>query len=211
MDILTFLSSIATLWFIFGSGAFIILLIIFVEHEYAIRSGITVAAYIAFLQFLIKIDVIGSIAQHPLKSIIIALIYLFIGFIWSIIKWAIYVNKKALAYKEKRYEFLTDKRRISRVMELYNLGDKNDITLDTQIHRDLMDEWKRNESILVSIPVVHENKNKISHWLIYWPASMIWSLLNDFIRNAVNMIVLKVRFIYEAITKNAYKGIEKIN
>lgn len=213
MEILIFLAPLFSLWMILGSITFIIALIFLVEHEYTIRSGIAVIGYILFLQFLMKIDIAGSIINNPLKYLIIGFVYLFIGFIWSLIKWGIYVEKKAMEYKEKRYEFLKTGDRFHKLQtDCTRVVSKSDITLETPIPESLIKEWKTFVNRYTSkIPIVHENKNKISNWMLYWPPSMMWSVLNDFIRNLANFIVIKIRFIYEWITKRAYKGIEEID
>lgn len=226
MELLTLIGTVFSFWFILGSITFTIFLIYFVEHEYIIRSSITIAVYIVFLQFLIKIDIIGSVTNNPTKSLIILLIYLVIGFLWSIIKWVIFVNKKAIKYKEKRYEFLKDPK-ILEILKHKNAIGLNyksttnsnnaietidDITLETPIPDELMEEWRRHGYSLYSkIPVVHEEKNKISNWILYWPPSLIWSLLNDFLKNLANIIVVRVKFVYEWFTKRAYNGIEQID
>lgn len=187
-----------TIWFFILSTFFLVSLFYFVETEKIARSFLTVVFYIVFLQFVVKIDIFSSILQNPIKSILILLSYFFIGFIWSFVKWFMYVNKQALTIKLERIEFLKKHK------------DKHclTITLDTPIPQDLLETWRYSKSFIRK-PVVHENKAKISHWVIYWPVSVIWSLLNDFIRKTIDIIVIKIKFIYEKIASNAFQTIEK--
>lgn len=177
---------------------FVVSLFYFVETEKIARSFLTVAFYIVFLQFVVKIDIFSSILQNPIKSILFFLSYFLIGFIWSFIKWFMYVNKQALRIKLERVDFLK------------KYGDKHCLTinLDTPIPDSLLNDWRHSKSYIRK-PVVHENKTKISHWVIYWPVSVIWSLLNDFIRKTVDIIIIKIKFIYEKITSNAFESIQQ--
>jgi len=190
--------ALGTIWFFIFTIICVISLFYFVETEKIARSILTVGFYTIFLQFVVKVDVFSSIIQNPIKSLLILLLYFFIGFVWSFVKWFMYVNKQALMIKIERTEFLkrhSDKHCLT-------------ITLDTPIPEDLLSTWRHSKSYIRK-PIVHENKARISHWVIYWPISVIWSLLNDFIRKTIDIIVLKIKFVYEKITSNAFKTIEK--
>lgn len=146
-----------TIWFFILSTFFLVSLFYFVETEKIARSFLTVVFYIVFLQFVVKIDIFSSILQNPIKSILILLSYFFIGFIWSFVKWFMYVNKQALTIKLERIEFLKKHK------------DKHCLTinLDTPIPENLLNDWQHSRRSYIRKPVVHENKAKISHWVIY--------------------------------------------
>lgn len=85
-----------------------------------------------------------------------------------------------------------------------------EVTLETQVPEKLMNDWFSVVGYGFSKPKAVEHKKTISHWIIYWPVSALWSLLDDFIGKVVRIIIVKFRFIYEIITKNAFKNIEEI-
>jgi len=222
---MTFLYSIfalGSIWFFIISIATIIFLFYCVETEKAIRSLFLIVFYFLFLQFIVQVNLFSNINENPLKSVFYLLGYFVAGFLWSMVKWYLFVNKRALAYKTRRFSFLTEQRAslIKDNQERFDhsrqqasgryLEQLSNISLETQVPEFLAEEWRHqhNYNDDDSKPEVHENKNKISNWVIYWPVSLIWSLINDFIKKLITAIILKIKFIYQKITNKAYKSIE---
>ena len=201
MTALFALFAVGSVWFFIASAVFLIFLFYCVEHEFSVRSGFIILGYFLFLQFICHTNLIGNIALNPVKTLIVIGSYFLIGFIWSIIKWWILVNRDALTYKRKRLAFLEDCKKVKR-SDVF-LGGV--LSLDTEVPEPLRGEWRRSLDFGFEIPRVHKNKNKISMWIIYWPTSLIWSLLNDFIKKAIDIMILKLRFIYDGMTKSAFK------
>jgi hypothetical protein len=191
------------------SGLWIVLLFYWVEHENIILSGLNIILYILFLNFIAKMSIMDSFLEHPGRSFIVALGYLSAGFAWSFVKWWLFVNRQAIGYKEKRYEWLMQQKntRERRGVSLEGIGE---VTLETMVPENLKNDWLSKIGYGYARPKAVEHKKTISHWIIYWPVSALWSLLDDFIGKVVRVIVVKFRFIYEKITMNAFKNIEDI-
>lgn len=186
--------TLGSLWFFAVSGLWFIILIALVENEKTVTSAITTILYFLFLQFFVQVNVVKFVFEHPLKSLIIVSSYFALGFIWSFVKWAIFVNKKAIEYKKKRMDFL----------------EKNDIklvTVDTPIPTILREKWQRQIGFGYEKPKLEQSIKTVSNWVIYWPTSLIWSLLNDFIKKTVNIVIFRIRSLYNLITANAFKSI----
>lgn len=210
MEALIAFFALGTVWFYITSIIFLILLFYCVEHELLVRSGIIVFGYFLFLQFFTQVNIFGRIAEKPLLAVGIFSGYFIIGFIWSAVKWWLFVNRQAIDYKRKRLEFLESvKERLPHFTIESSTGYSEPLTLDTPVPEKLMDDWKRYIGCGYKVPQVHTNKNKISTWVIYWPTPVIWSLLNDFIRKTIDVIIIKIRFIYDSITKGAFKNVKE--
>jgi hypothetical protein len=147
--------------------------------------------------------------SHPVKTLLFILGYIAIGFIWSIIKWWLFVNKKASVYKEKRYTWLIS-RKEDMGKRYSDAGGLPEITLETKVPEKMLEDWSRYYGYEKNIPKAIQHKKTISHWVIYWPISALWALLDDFVGKVVRTIVIKFRIIYEGITKSAFKNIEEI-
>jgi hypothetical protein len=220
-----FLSLLAfgTLWYFLLTGGWIIAIFWCVETESGWGSGIWTILYLCFLQFIAKVNFLYEIIHHPIVSLIWVLSYFMAGFLWSWVKWWLFVHKKAEEYREKRYSFLKSKQderpriaNTSAVPEKYLRVDKygenvismGDITLDTPVPEFLKKDWEFNLRCTDAFPTVRKNKKKISMWITYWPVSMVWSLVNDFVKKFIRTLVMKCRVLYDGITKSAFKGLD---
>jgi hypothetical protein len=204
MEALLAAFAFGSLWYLIFSVAWVILLIFLVEKDHFYLSGINVLIYFFFLNFIVKKDIVGYISHHPGRTLIVVLCYILIGFVWSFIKWWLFVNKEAISYKEKRCAWLKDQKKYRANKMAFSIAGLENITLETEVPEEWKEEWGRQ--ISVRRPVAVEHKQQISHWIVYWPVSAFWSLIEDFIGKVMRVIVVKVRFIYEIITKNAFKN-----
>ena len=79
----------------------------------------------------------------------------------------------------------------------------------------LKDEWrKRVQKISRELqfkmrPRPRDNKGLITLWMIYWPWSMAWYILNDPIKRFANWIYRRIQQMLEFISKHVWKDIAK--
>lgn len=210
MEWMTAIFAFGSIWFFLFSGLWVVLLFYWVEKQHIILSGLNIILYILFLNFIVKKDVISSFIDHPGRSLIIILVYILAGFIWSFIKWWLFVNNLAINYKEKRCEWLKKQKSIREKRNISFEG-LDSIDPETPVPERLREDWLHSVGILYEKPKVNGYKISISHWVLYWPVSAIWSLLDDFVSKVIQVIVVKIRVVYEKITNNAFKNIEEID
>lgn len=204
MEAIAAFFAFGSVWYFLFSGLWIILLFYWVEKEHIFLSGLNIVIYALFLNFIVKKDVFGNIIGHPTETFVILAGYFVLGFGWSFVKWWLLVNKAALKYKEERKDWL--KRQThdhNQAPELKNV----EITIDTPVPQHLIEDWKRYSCF--KTPKVLDHKMTISHWVLYWPVSALWSLLDDFIGKVTRVIIVKIRFAYEGVTKSAFKDTEE--
>lgn len=211
--------------FSFGSVLFFILTAAWVfaifwcvEKEKPIGSGIWLIIYLCFLQFVVGVNFLNGVIHHPTIALLWVLGYFVLGFFWSFAKWWIFVHKKADKYREIRFNYLKE-RREGRTRHGVAVPELETLTMDTNVPESLQNGWREylqhdvgrlfgedfNSEV---IPSVRKNKGKISMWIIYWPVSLIWSLINDFVKRVINAIVVKCRLLYGQITKGAFKNLD---
>lgn len=58
------------------------------------------------------------------------------------------------------------------------------------------------------VPSASKKKGKIVNWIILWPISLLWTLLDDFVKKIANKIVETLESIYNRITAFAYRDID---
>jgi len=228
--------ALGTIWWYVVTILFFLAMFTCVEKENNFFSGLWLVLYLAFLQFIVKTDFLGSIQHDPVRVLLYVLGYLAVGFLWSFVKWWLFVSKKAeehaASYKEARRYFLTRMKEtcsawLTRVgddpsyaqsrmddIEKYKkylpvLNALGKITVDTQVPDILQDAWK-DDHTAEKIPKVSKHKGKVAMWVVYWPISLIWSLINDFVKKFVKTMIEQFKVIYDNITKLAYRNIEGV-
>lgn len=218
----------SVLYFIITAGV-LVALFWFVEKEKPLGSGIWLILYLLFLQFMAGVNFIQGTIHHPVIAGLWVLAYFAVGFFWSFAKWWVFVNKYAEKLREVRYNYLKERkesgdRRSSRVGS-GSFPELNNLTMDTKVPETLRNDWEtyllhdgrramsdslgRNEgSSLEVVPTVRKNKGKISLWIIYWPVSMVWALITDFVKRVIHTVVMKCHLLYGMITKGAFKNLD---
>lgn len=56
---------------------------------------------------------------------------------------------------------------------------------------------------------VKENKERITHWMIYWPLSSIWTLINDPVKKAFEFILSQFGGLYDKMTEKILGDLKK--
>ena len=59
----------------------------------------------------------------------------------------------------------------------------------------------------VNIPIAGDNKWRIMSWMMYWPFSAVWTVINQPIKNAFNYIFIKLEGVFNSISKSMYKDV----
>ncbi len=184
-----------SIWFYIFTLIFIIIAIICEEHDSFEFAIVLLVLYSLAIQFFAKINIFKWIIENPIHLLWIIPGYILFGIIWSWVKWGLLLNKIAKKTEEKWEDFLKDK----------------ELPKDTKtISKKLHEEWKSQIRYGYERPVFKESKKKISVWVMYWPISIIWYLLNNLIKDLINRIVVQFRKVYEGIANNAFKEIDNI-
>lgn len=166
--------------------------------EYEKAGWATFSAVVTFLLLGLfgDFNVWTATTEHPFLAIGAVLIYLAVGTLYSFGKWWRYVKLASRKLKDEIAEFLA-----AHKLE----GDK--------IPDELLEEWlgsprrsgyrRRNTK-----PIARENKARIMSWMVYWPWSMFWTVINDPIKKAFKAIFQELQATYQRISDKAFEGIE---
>ena len=189
---------LGTFWWYIITGCFVIWAIALTESESMAWTIVSLSIYLVFLSSLGKVNVFSHVFYDPLHTLLYVLGYFVIGVIWSFIKWWLRVNETAQRYKEERDKFFKEQKHISAVSKSYQ---KTDHVIDRwQSHIEYKEDIKK--------PVASKNKEKISVWIVYWPFSFFWSLINDIVKRIVEQFVIRFQKIYQSISDKAFKNLE---
>jgi hypothetical protein len=194
--------------FVFGTMSFwvlvlaeIALLFIFSEAaENGIGATISLAVFVAALQFIGKVDLFGYVGSHPIHMAVALTAYFLLGTAWGIFKWRKYVLAKLEKYNEFFQRFLRDKALPPET---------------TVLPVELRSEWKSrvdntknygNDSSVADVPLVKENKSRILRWMSLWPFGLTWYVTHDFIVAIYQGIYKRIAAFLQQMANSIWAG-----
>jgi len=187
-------------WFWALLGVLLLELLWDIEHDNLGRSVFWIffamAIYWIFGPFGTAVKYIFN---NPLPCLGYVVAYFAIGAFWSIIKWYLFLTGI-------RGDYYTEKRRW--------LGVESDQGENPPIPSHRKSEWRAHldgmgsrysPTILAQFAhgMIRPSKHKetLTMWIIYWPISMVWTLLNDPIKRLANWIYYKLAKLYRDMSK----------
>ena len=196
-----------------------------VDRFRPIFATICFLGYVAVLQWLSHVPVFQTICDHPVLTLELILAYLATGVLWSFTRWWLYIKQvfsgkrshPSSAYSfddidtyrrnwinERVRDRVITARRADRIGQI--LASDRPLSSDaTNMSAELRTEWAAH---LKSIkPKAADNKGMIITWIVYWPFSALWSLLEDLIHELLKSLVMKLRTVYDYIGQMAIRDI----
>ena len=173
-----------TIWFWFATIIPFLLLILFVETESAGAAIATIiVTFAAFLLFGNK-DIIPWISKNPLTILEYTGGYIAAGIVWGFVKWFFFVLKLRDQYDGMRNKFISngilDKAKFSSYLQNSRI-DPNDFP-----------------------PRANHNKGRIIFWMTYWPASAVWTIINDPITRMWKVIYHRIGSVFEHMSSSMF-------
>lgn len=63
----------------------------------------------------------------------------------------------------------------------------------------------------VKKPTAKDNKERITIWIGYWPFSILWTLMNDFVTKITKAIYNKIAGLFDKMSDNVFKELDESN
>ena len=190
--------------FAFGTLGFYILmglaclaLLFAIEYEKAGWATITLITVFTLLAFFGNFNIAIAVRTHPIESVLCLGGYFVFGTFWSITKWWFFVRARKATYDEYKAEFL----------KKHNI---NSITSDCKSQfKEFMDNYRSGRrywenELSWEKPIAKDNKSRIMTWMVYWPWSMVWTLLNDPVKKMFKAIYNRIVVVFDKISDNIY-------
>lgn len=162
-------------------------LFVAVEYEKWGWATISVIATFALLGWLGDFSIWNVAVNHPLLAVACAGGYVLLGIGWSFGKWYFFV----LNMRDKHLEAVA---RLKGLLAHRGKAFARDVNRRTGYEK----------------PVAKEHKGRILTWMIYWPWSLVWTILNDPIKKFFKYIFRKLQATYQRIADRAYAGVEDL-
>jgi hypothetical protein len=174
------------LWFWALAAVVILAAVISVENEKFTVTTPVVVVGIAALIWLSKFDVFGW-ARHNMGTIAIAIaVYLSVGVLYGVVRYMFYVHKVAdkLDTYAHRYGYNT---------KALTKKQASDFALNAGL---------RNFPMKVA-----DSKGRITFWMIYWPFSAPWTLINEPVTRFFNFAYGRIAGLLQGIANRAFRGV----
>ena len=217
MEFLTGLLIFGGFWFWAMSGIAFFIIMAFAENENNIGAFITLCIFILAMEYADAINFVDAIKADPWFFVKWTALYFVIGSVWSIIKWFSYVRNLASEFGKHKLKYLqrcndSGQREINVDGDTITLPEFK-IDISTPIPEELMQHFKRylksERGYIRSeyddiIPSAANNKDRIVTWIVWWPTSLLWTLINDPIRKLAEKIYAGLQGVYSKITQQAF-------
>ncbi len=190
-----------TLWFWVDSVSFFGLMIYWTEEDCNYFAGIGLAALVWTMA-----SVNGfSIVANPMLWIKWAVVYFAIGTMWSFLKWFSYLHGVKRTLRELKEKFI---KKTQVVLRKDGTFEDRDFAGFADYLRDNHYLGYGNEIETRSdvIPTMNDNFGDLVRWIVWWPFSAFWTILNDPIRRLAEFIVRRFRGMYEGLANSVFKN-----
>lgn len=163
-----------------------LILTVTTEFEYPLLTTLIVIVTLSGYFWFSPISFVELVKSNYVEIIVGTLIYFVIGIIWSILKWYGLVSKVSSLYESFRADYIEMASKYSNqnYVDITTIGTDN-VKLTTQGKNNLIHSFyaKHGHKLPFEISLY---KGKIYNWLMFWPFSMSWFLVNKPIEFAWN-------------------------
>lgn len=169
------------------------------EYEYPFLTTVILASTVVAIFWFSNISLIDYVKNNYVDVIVGIFAYIVIGIFWSVLKWYGFVSKAAKKYQEYREIFIKEcvNQKQSQYIDITTVNNSEVILRDAGKNKLINEFYSRTQFKLpLSISVY---KSKIYNWMMFWPFSMSWFLVNK-------PIELIWRITYR-LTLSTYNGI----
>lgn len=208
-----------------------LLIFVFEATENTGWGVISVIATIAIMSYVGHVPIWSLISGHPVYTILILLSYIAAGILYSFWKWDRYGAKKRREFNEGKSEFLQSALKFinskdrffgSSRSDRYIDDDENHKRSNTLRGKDedekkaiiaalesgkIPDQWAQEWQIHLAkykIPAATQNKEMIVRWMMFWPWSLIWTIVQDFVIDLFENIFRWLKNTYQKIANRHF-------
>ncbi len=154
------------------------------------------------LNWLSGIPIIQWVGGHFWLALAYAAGYLVAGTVWSVIKWYSYVSDQRERYDEMKADFLKGRGIKENVVPLEIRGDWERTLGNGNLARS---GCHRSRCQCVGRPLARSHKQDIVRWMSYWPFSLLWTVLFNWVVKVFNSIYQHIQTWLQNISDYKFK------
>lgn len=176
-------------------GLEFIVLLALTEYERPGWGIFSIVVVGLLLRFFGGIGVFDYVWNNPRLILFYFLGYLVAGIAWAVVKWWFFVRDQKEKYLAAKENFFSSR-----------TGQSPDLTkrewIGSREYRSLLNS---KDGIA---PLARDNKRRITMWMIYWPWSLLWTLVNDAVKRLYKEIYEAIHKFLQNISDSVFKGVE---
>jgi hypothetical protein len=149
-------------------------------------------------------NVFSVIFANPILFICGIIAYFVVGVAWSFVKWYLFNKDRSTLVSELKAEYLAREARPldqdgqQLPQDDYRIKDWQ-AGFDRVLERHDLSELNAQGQIGIR-PYAKNHKSVIMTWIAYWPFSVTWSLVDDFVRRVVKAIYNSLSGAYQGLS-----------
>lgn len=177
----------SVLWSVLIYVVLFLVMVFAVEAESGVWAVMLLIASTFIISWLGQTNPFAYIKAHPIGILECLLIYLAVGALWSIVKWALHVHTKVAEYKDAKADYMR----------------RNNLTELTPEDANKLLAYAK-----ATPPNARDNKSRIIRWMTYWPFSIIGSIFNDVIKKIYRHIYELLQSTYQRISDKIFSSVK---
>lgn len=182
-------------WFFALCGLSVLLLFWAVETDSPFWAAFTVATYFGALALFGDFNALTWMQAHPWKFLQYVVGFFVVGTVWSVAKWWFYVRERRDDFNQMKLGFI----------KRHELG----LKVTEPIPEDKLAAYGDWMSVLRGRPDPSAHKSRIMVWMMYWPWSMLWTLVNDPIKKLFKAIYRRIEGVYDRISDSLFGDVQE--
>jgi len=197
-----------TIWFWLLLGAVTIVLFALIENDRFGWATFSLLLAAAVLHLFGDVNVFAFAREQPLTALLLAGGYAAAGTFWGLGKWFFFVQRERRRYEHQKAEFLRSKGVSGNVVppELKQAWRKECGGVTYQTVSDDPDRCRKGVYPVNMAPKASDHRGQIIGWMIYWPWSLVWTLINDPVVRLFKWIYRQIQGLLQKISDHAFRG-----
>jgi len=197
-------------FFVIGTFGFWLSLVILgmiifwnIENEEVGVSTLATIIFVALVLWANDLSLWGLIKTNPVETLLVIGAYFLAGTLWSIGKWYFYIRRYNHEYNDIKARFLRNTGKTS--TEQFTPDQTKNFRSEVIDAFNKLSGRYRSDSF--KFPLAAERKTAILGWMMYWPYSMTWTLINDPVKRAFITIYRNIAGGLDRMTNSLTKDI----
>jgi hypothetical protein len=182
------------------------------ENEAFFQSCVVVAALVYVVCNLVGFDLTAARGLSTVNMIGIAVVYLITGLIWSFTKWYLKLVDIRTKFEEVKLQTEEQLKLPEHIFELEQLNEaelqlnkKYWATIYSALGKDTWSALTYKQGVEGIKPKAAKYKEDIVKWIMFWPISAVWTLINDPFRKIGNFLFERFKNSYQRLSDFAFK------
>ena len=174
------------------------------KEEYGASAFALFVLGLVLILFGDGLKIIGMAVNNPWALLTIVAAYFAGSGVWGLVKWYFFTSEKLHEYQD-RFELWLSIEGLQNARLLDSTKDAwKKFLLDGKYPEYVRGNYS-NKTLVIK-PAAWEHKQRILGWMVFWPCSLIWTMLDDVVVRIVKHIQRMLSGMMDNITNIVWKG-----